>query len=64
MSKAFTKETDADDDDDLDVDAGIPGGFTNYITPAGYQRLGDELARLDAALLEFLPEAGIARRGT
>jgi len=27
------------------------------------QRLGDELARLDAALLEFLPEHIIARRG-
>jgi hypothetical protein len=28
------------------------------------QRLGDELARLDAALLEFLPEQSIAHRGT
>jgi transcription elongation factor GreB len=46
MSKAFTKESDGDDDDDLDVDAGIPGGFTNYITPAGHQRLNDELSRL------------------
>jgi signal transduction histidine kinase/HPt (histidine-containing phosphotransfer) domain-containing protein len=27
------------------------------------QRLGDELARLDAALIEFLPEPGIASRG-
>jgi signal transduction histidine kinase/HPt (histidine-containing phosphotransfer) domain-containing protein len=27
------------------------------------QRLGDELARLDAALIEFLPDRGINRRG-
>ena len=27
------------------------------------QRLGDELARLDAALVEFLPDQGLSRRG-
>jgi hypothetical protein len=27
------------------------------------QRLGDELARLDAALVEFLPDRGASRRG-
>lgn len=27
------------------------------------QRLGDELARLDAALVEFLPDSGLSRRG-
>lgn len=47
MSKAFTKESDgADDDLDREEDAGIPGGFTNYITPAGHKRLADELERL------------------
>ena len=48
MSKAFTKESDGGDDDELDVgdDAAIPGGFTNYITPAGHKRLNDELSRL------------------
>jgi transcription elongation factor GreB len=48
MSKAFTKEGDGEDDVDRDLaaDAGIPGGFTNYITPAGRQRLNDELTRL------------------
>jgi transcription elongation factor GreB len=48
MSKAFTKEPDGGDDDDRDLaeDAGIPGGFTNYITPAGHKRLNDELSRL------------------
>ena len=46
MSKAFTKESDGDDDLDRDEDAGIPGGFTNYITPAGHKRLAEELDRL------------------
>ena len=48
MSKAFTKESDGEDDDerDLAADAGMPGGFTNYITPAGRRRLNDELTRL------------------
>jgi transcription elongation factor GreB len=47
VSKAFTKESDGEDDDlDLDGDAGIPGGFTNYITPAGRERLNQELGRL------------------
>jgi transcription elongation factor GreB len=52
MSKAFTKDpdgTDADLDDDVDADddaTAIAGGFTNYITPAGYKRLNDELTRL------------------
>ena len=48
MSKAFTKESDGEDDveHDLDADAGLPGGFTNYITPAGRRRLNDEPTRL------------------
>lgn len=47
MSKAPPRDSDGDDaDDDLDDDAGIPGGFTNYITPAGRQRLQDEFNRL------------------
>jgi transcription elongation factor GreB len=46
MSKAFTKETDADDDvDDVPASA-LPPDFKNYITPAGLQRLHDEIARL------------------
>lgn len=43
MSKAFTRETDDDDDD---MPAGVPqlpAGLKNYITPAGYKRLKDEL---------------------
>jgi transcription elongation factor GreB len=49
MSKAFTKESDGDgDDDDRDQadDAALPGGSTNYITPAGHKRLNEELSRL------------------
>ena len=45
MSKAFTKETDADSDDDGGDSAApaLPSGSKNYITPAGYARLRDEL---------------------
>jgi transcription elongation factor GreB len=48
MSKAFTKESDGDDDVDLDVEGPDekPVGFKNYITPAGYRRMKDELTRL------------------
>ncbi len=44
MSKAFTKETDADDDDDDFAAAPpIPAGSKNYITRAGYKCLQQEL---------------------
>jgi transcription elongation factor GreB len=47
MSKAFTKESDADDDGDDDSPSGaLPADFKNYITPAGLQRLHDEATRL------------------
>ncbi len=46
MSKAFTKEPDEDDEHDGAVEAVLPGGFTNYITPGGHKRLNDELERL------------------
>src|SRR5262245_47790941 len=48
MSKAFTKESDAPEDDDLEPEAAAdaPEGAKNYITPAGYKRLKDELAEL------------------
>ncbi len=50
MSKAFTKESEADDaalDDALDdaADAPPPGG-KNYVTPEGFKRLEDELHNL------------------
>jgi transcription elongation factor GreB len=47
VSKAFTKEPEGDDDEpELADDVGAPAGFTNYITPGGFKRLNDELARL------------------
>ncbi|MDQ0568526.1 transcription elongation factor GreB [Variovorax paradoxus] len=49
MSKAFTKETDAEGDDDGGGDStapALPSGSKNYITPAGYARLRDELLQL------------------
>ena len=46
MSKAFTKETDADDEDMDAVLPPMPAGGKNYITPAGYERLRAELLDL------------------
>ncbi len=46
MSKAFTKESDDDEDLDLEVAATAPQVAKNYITPAGYKRLREELAEL------------------
>lgn len=43
MSKAFTKETDADEDEDLAGAPPIPAGSKNYITRPGYDRLQLEL---------------------
>jgi len=48
MSKAFTREDDAPDDDfDGDEESNpIPAGSKNYMTPAGWKRMRDELAWL------------------
>lgn len=45
MNKAFVKESDDDDDLDSGVPE-IPPGVKNYITPAGYRRIKDELLHL------------------
>ena len=48
MSKAFTRESDAetgDDDDDVALPA-LPQGTKNYLTPPGYARLRAELMSL------------------
>jgi transcription elongation factor GreB len=45
MSKAFIKDDAGDDDDDITLPE-VPAGTRNYITPGGYRRLRDELARL------------------
>ncbi len=46
MNKAFVKETEQDDDEELALAQAIPAGAKNYITPAGYQRIKDELLQL------------------
>ncbi len=47
MSKAFTKETDGDDEDDLPEESGgLPLAAKNYMTPAGFARLREELDTL------------------
>jgi transcription elongation factor GreB len=43
MSKAFTREDDIPEEDDLPEDNPIPPGSKNYMTPAGWQRMRDEL---------------------
>lgn len=44
MSKAFTTEFEATDEDDLpEAELQVPLGAKNYITPAGFRKLQDEL---------------------
>jgi len=45
MSKAFTKETDADDDELEEAEA-LPAGQKNYMTPYGLSVLKDEYRKL------------------
>ena len=45
MSKAFTKETDAEEDFEDEIPP-LPAGVKNYITPEGFRRLEAEFARL------------------
>ncbi len=48
MNKAFTRESeDEDEDDDVPENASpLPAGSKNYMTPAGFARLKDELDHL------------------
>jgi len=47
MSKAFTRESEADDEDDrTPLPAALPAGVKNYITPQGFARLRTELMQL------------------
>ena len=50
MNKAFTKEPEGDGQDDDNGDEAalpaLPAGARNYITPAGYRRLREELMSL------------------
>jgi transcription elongation factor GreB len=45
MSKAFTKESEAEADFEDEIPA-LPAGTKNYITPEGLRRLQDEFAQL------------------
>ena len=45
MSKAFTKETEADADFEDEIPA-LPAGLKNYMTPEGFRRLEGEFAQL------------------
>lgn len=45
MSKAFTKETDSEGDEPDEPDA-LPAHLRNYMTPAGFKALQEELRRL------------------
>jgi len=45
MSKAFTRESDAQDDEDI-VLPSLPSGTRNYMTPSGYAQLRAELFTL------------------
>ncbi|MFT4101367.1 MAG: transcription elongation factor GreB [Burkholderiaceae bacterium] len=46
MNKAFVREDDGADDDELPEQAPVAPGGKNYMTPAGHQRLKDELLHL------------------
>jgi transcription elongation factor GreB len=48
VSKAFTRESDENESFVLPARAPLPPGVKNYITPAGAQRLRDELASLSS----------------
>jgi transcription elongation factor GreB len=45
MSKAFTREMDTDNED-MELSSQLPAGVKNYITPAGYRKLQEELDHL------------------
>ena len=46
MSKAFTKEDNGQETELPEEDASLPRGVTNYITPAGLERMRAELKHL------------------
>jgi transcription elongation factor GreB len=48
MNKAFTKESDDVEEEEILEQESLPAGTKNYITPAGYARLKDELDHLTA----------------
>ena len=53
MSKAFTKESDGEEDDLPQESGGLPLSAKNYMTPAGFARMREEL---DALMRKERPE--------
>ena len=64
MSKAFTKESDADSEDNVLAgrERPLPPGSKNYMTPAGVRQLTDRLERLGEMRAEATHIAGAAER--
>jgi transcription elongation factor GreB len=46
VSKAFTKESEAEEELPEETGEALPAGARNYVTPAGFRRLRDELQHL------------------
>lgn len=46
MNKAFVKESESDDDEQDIAIPSLPAGSKNYMTPAGYRAMREELLRL------------------
>lgn len=46
MNKAFVRESEGEDEEELPPSLQIPAGTRNYITPAGHERLKNELEHL------------------
>ena len=62
MNKDFTTEFEESDEDEQEQSpAQIPVGIKNYITPAGFRRLKDELDQLWKSERPALVQDGITR---
>lgn len=46
MNKAFVRDSEGEDEEELPPSLQIPAGTRNYITPAGHERLKNELEHL------------------
>lgn len=65
MSKAFTKEDDANEEEPLLSRAVLPSGVPNYLTASGARRMREELERLQeerSRLRSDLPDEDAAHR--
>ena len=62
MSRGFVKEDDQEEAPFIPPRAALPGGVTNYVTPAGMDKLLQEKANLEAERLENQNENETERR--